>query len=139
MLRPRSKGLEQIDQARSALPPQSPQIPVEPAVDPFEEDFEEEVMLQDAYSPFVAKQNQSSLTVTSQNLAHLMPSDEDDSVDLSEVAQEDEEVGGPMTNSLSGFSFPTPPADASFVPVQSVPTETSLDSIAFDPNGIGEK
>ena len=52
--------------------------PVEPAVDPFAEPFEEEEMLQDAYSPFVAKQNQSSLGVTSADLSQLTPIDEEE-------------------------------------------------------------
>ncbi len=46
------------------------------AVDPFAETFEEEEMLQDAYSPFVAQQNQASLEVTSDQLSHLTPLDE---------------------------------------------------------------
>ena len=130
------QGLKQIDAARSAELPESPEIPVEAAVDPFEEDFEEEVLLQDTYSPFVAKQNQSSLTVTSQNLAHLSPNDEDDDADQPEAVQTDEEAEDPMTNLPGGFSFPTPAADASFVPVQSVPTESSLASVEFDADSL---
>ena len=44
--------------------------------DPFAESFEEEEMLQDAYSPFVAEQNRASLDVTSNQLSHLTPLDE---------------------------------------------------------------
>ncbi len=50
----------------------------DPFVDPFAESFEEEEMLQDAYSPFVAQQNQSSLDVTSDQLSHLTPLDENE-------------------------------------------------------------
>ena len=132
-------GLEQIDQARSA---ELPQAPVEAAVDPFAEDFEEEVMLQDTYSPFVARQNQSSLTVTSENLSHLTPRDEDETVGQTaadDASTADENVDVPMTNLSSGFSFPTPSADASFVPVQSVPTEPSLGNVGgveFDADAV---
>ncbi|MDB4766858.1 AAA family ATPase, partial [bacterium] len=137
------RGLQQIDQARSAELTQDPEVPVEAAVDPFEEDFEEEVLLQDTYSPFVAKQNQSSLTVTSENLSHLSPRDEDSDAAQPETGQATQADGvgsasyanggaedeSPMTNLPSGFSFPTPPADASFVPVQSVPTELDLGDV----------
>lgn len=50
--------------------------PVAESTDPFAESFEEEEMLQDAYSPFVAEQNQASLGVTSSQLSHLTPLDE---------------------------------------------------------------
>ena len=46
------------------------------STDPFAESFEEEEMLQDAYSPFVAEQNHASLEVTSSQLSHLTPLDE---------------------------------------------------------------
>lgn len=55
------------------------EIPLHPAMtahDPFGEPFEEEELLQDAYTPFVIQQNQSSLSVTSGQLAHLQPIDE---------------------------------------------------------------
>ena len=50
--------------------------PAAESTDPFAESFEEEEMLQDAYSPFVAEQNQASLGVTSSQLSHLTPLDE---------------------------------------------------------------
>lgn len=45
-------------------------------VDPFDESFVEEENLIDRYAPFVAHQNQSSLDVTSEDLAMLTPRDE---------------------------------------------------------------
>ena len=50
--------------------------PATESPDPFAESFEEEEMLQDAYSPFVAEQNRASLDVTSNQLSHLTPLDE---------------------------------------------------------------
>ena len=50
--------------------------PATESPDPFSESFEEEEMLQDAYSPFVAEQNLASLDVTSSQLSHLTPLDE---------------------------------------------------------------
>lgn len=44
-------------------------------VDPFAETFEEEEHLADRYAPFVAFQNQSSLTITTEDLATLQPID----------------------------------------------------------------
>jgi type II secretory pathway predicted ATPase ExeA len=70
------EGLEQIDEARSNAQYSQAQDSGERAADPFAEDFEEEVMIHDAYSPFVARQNQSSLNITSDNLSHLIPRDE---------------------------------------------------------------
>lgn len=94
------EGLEMIDEARSrsdyaaadaapagATEPTGPAEPALPADDPFAEDFEEEVMIHDAYSPFVAQQNQSSLSVTTDNLSHLVPIDEQDSLDPAELSQ----------------------------------------------------
>ena len=49
--------------------------PVE-AVDPFNETFAEEENLIDRFAPFVAHQNQSSLTITSKDLSMLCPNDE---------------------------------------------------------------
>ena len=43
---------------------------------PFDEVFEEEENLIDRYAPFVAHQNQSSLSLTSEDLALLVPADE---------------------------------------------------------------
>ena len=51
------------------------QTPVVESTDPFAEPFEEEEMLQDAYSPFVAEQNKASLDVTADQLSHLQPLD----------------------------------------------------------------
>ena len=136
------EGLDQIDQARSAETSPSPVPTVEPAVDPFEEDFEEEVLLQDTYSPFVAKQNQSSLTVTSENLAHLQPNDEVVGEEESEVTSvveqtdESEEQDDSQDHLPSGFSVPMSTADASFIPVQSVATEISSDDVEFSAEPI---
>lgn len=142
------EGLEQIDQARPAVPESQTQVPqtpaersVEAAVDPFDEDFEEEVLLQDTYSPFVAMQNQSSLSVTSENLAHLRPSDEEGSAgnpsSIGSGVTPSEEASSTV-NASTEFTFPTAPADATFVPVQSVPTELAVSAAAEarepDPN-----
>jgi len=135
-------GLQQIDEARSSgfsvsletsseTSAEEQQTNVEAVVDPFDEDFEEEVLLQDTYSPFVARQNQSSLTVTSENLSHLSPIDERESTASAEAmgaAQADEETAEADAlgfTAPSGFVYPSPPADTSFVPVQSVPSEFS--------------
>lgn len=56
------------------------QTPTSESNDPFAEPFEEEEMLQDAYSPFVAEQNQASLDVTADQLSHLRPLDAVDDI-----------------------------------------------------------
>ena len=58
--------------------------PAADSIDPFAESFEEEEMLQDAYSPFVAEQNQASLEVTSSQLSHLTPLDAVDDTNVDE-------------------------------------------------------
>ena len=58
------------------------------STDPFAESFEEEEMLQDAYSPFVAEQNQASLEVTSSQLTHLTPLDEKIDAEAEAVAND---------------------------------------------------
>ena len=117
-------GLGLIDQARSSEGRADfDRQPVLPAADPFTEDFEEEVLLQDAYSPFVAQQNKSSLSVTSEHLSHLQPNDE--------VAAADEEPQGSMSdenqdgNLESPAEFHSQPTEtlATYIPVQSVSTE----------------
>ena len=128
-------GLEQIDQARSAenYSPPAPMAPladadqdlqpVDAVADPFDEDFEEEILLQDAYTPFVAKQNQSSLSVTSEQLSHLHPSDDDEAKeDVNQSVTSDND--SVALDALSKFQVP-PKADATYVPVQSVSTELS--------------
>ncbi|QEG21847.1 ExeA family protein [Mariniblastus fucicola] len=53
-----------------------PVIPEPVAEDPFAtDDFENEEVLTDAYSPFVAQQNQKSLDVTTEQLQNLNPQD----------------------------------------------------------------
>ena len=119
-------GLEQIDQARSGETVPAPvQQPVEPADNPFAEDFEEEVLLHEAYSPFVAEQNKSSLTVTSEHLSYLKPNDE---VEAAEAVQEEDnsastEFEASSTDLPSGFVVPPPASPTSYIPVQSVSTE----------------
>lgn len=106
------EGLEMIDQARSrtdyagaeeslteasaedSATLDAPAIDapaMEPVIDPFAEDFEEEVMIHEAYSPFVAKQNQSSLAVTPDNLSHLVPIDEADTLEPDQSGHDDGE------------------------------------------------
>ncbi len=56
--------------------------------DPFAEDFLEEEHLVDRYAPFVAHQNQSSLTLTSSDLALIRPLDLEDRETSSDDPQE---------------------------------------------------
>jgi len=130
-------GLEQIDQARSAQTANVlEQQPVASAVDPFDEDFEEEVLLQDTYSPFVAQQNKSSLSVTSEHLSHLQPNDE---VGIAVNAIDQGAVGEEETASDSTSGFETPPAesDRTYVPVQSVTTELAFPELSQTPQSHG--
>ena len=76
-------GLSQVDSVSTELgepdqeSPVSIQEPVlSPVDDPFQEVFAEEEDLMDRYAPFVAHQNQSSLSVTSSDLSMLRPFDE---------------------------------------------------------------
>ena len=74
-------------------PPAAP-----PASDPFNTyDFEHEEVLTDAYSPFVAQQNQRSLEVTSEHLQNLTPTDEPQSDEVAAVTNAD----------VQGEAFPT--------------------------------
>jgi len=65
------------DDSQESLQQNAPQLrqPVE-TVDPFAESFEEEEDLLDRYAPFVAHQNLSSLSITSEHLSMLTPNDE---------------------------------------------------------------
>ncbi len=67
---------------------QSTRQPIE-TIDPFNESFEEEENLYDRYAPFVAHQNQSSLTLTSEDLALLTPEDECLTTDSSATSETD--------------------------------------------------
>jgi type II secretory pathway predicted ATPase ExeA len=66
--------------------------PVE-TVDPFSEQFAEEENLIDRFAPFVAHQNQSSLSVTSEELSMLRPNDEQ------------EETSEEASTQVSGYTF----------------------------------
>ncbi len=154
-------GLNQIDQARSEQPflnplgaealSEAPSNSGGQVVDPFDEDFEEEVLLQDTYSPFVATQNQSSLSVTSENLAHLMPRDQEISVESKEKSPEgstgdlvsvcssdvvEEEVASLVLEQSIVEDDARP--SASFVPVQAATTELSVDLDLSDASVLRE-
>ncbi len=68
-----SESSESSDAVAESIPEaQTPSV----AADPFAEDvFENEEVLADTYSPFVAKQNQRSLDVTTEQLQNLTPHD----------------------------------------------------------------
>ena len=61
--------------------------------DPFAENFEEEELLQDAYSPFVAQQNKASLDVTPDQISNLTPLDEQQQSDSAQSSS-DQMVSG---------------------------------------------
>ena len=70
----------------TATPEQA--TPVQEADDPFAEAFAEEELLKERFAPFVAHQNQSSLSVTSNDLENIVPVDEGTWEEAADVAQE---------------------------------------------------